>query len=51
MGENRKIHVRYNKFTDLLLESVAVDLAEINKNTYIPVIFKAVNTYGFLNGQ
>lgn len=51
MGENRKIHVRYNKFTDLLLESVAVDLAEINKNTYIPVISKAVNTYGFLNGQ
>lgn len=51
MGENRKIHVRYNKFTDLLLESVAVDLAEINKNTYIPVIFKAVHTYGFFKDK
>lgn len=51
MRENRIIYLRCNKFTDLFLENIAMDLAEINTNTYIPVIFKAVHPYGFSHGQ
>lgn len=32
-------------------ENVAIDLAEINTNTYIFVIFKAVHTFGFLKDK